>query len=62
MKSVQESQEYLEWIRASGSFEIVARALEYLLRVYFRLPSLEVRRERQDSFPDEAGKGILIST
>ena len=62
VESVQGSQVYLEWIRASGSFEIVARTLEFLLRVYLRLPSLEVRRECQDSFPDEAGKGILIST
>ena len=62
VESVQGSQVYLEWIQASGSFEIVARTLEFLLRVYLRLPSLEVRRECQDSFPDEAGKGILIST
>ena len=61
VESVQGSQVYLEWIRASGSFEIVARTLEFLLRVYLRLPSLEVRWESRDTFPDEAGKWTLIS-
>ena len=61
IKSVQGSQVYLECIGTSGSFGMVARPLEFLSSVKLRLPPLEVRWERQDSFPVEAGKWTLFS-
>ena len=61
IESVKDIQVYLEWIRTSGSFGMVARPLELLFSVKFRLSHLEVRRERRDSFPDEAGKWTLLS-
>ena len=56
VESVQQSQVYLEWIGTSGSFEIVARPLEFLSSVTLRLPPLEVRREHRDYFLEYAGK------
>ena len=61
VESVQGSQVYLECIGTSGSFVMVARPLEFILSVKLRPPPLEVRRESQDTFPDEAGKWTLIS-
>ena len=40
---------------------MVARPLEFLSSVKFRPPPLEVRQERRDTFPDEAGKWTLLS-
>ena len=40
---------------------MVARPLEFLSTFKLRPPPLEVRGEHQDCFPDEAGKGTLIS-
>ena len=45
----------------SGSFEMVARALEFLSSVKLRPPPLEMRLEHRDSFPEEAGKRTLLS-
>ena len=42
VESVQGSQVYLEWIRASGSFEIVALPLDFLSSVSLRQPPLEL--------------------
>ena len=36
--------------------------LEFHAPFLWRAPPLEMRRERRESFPDEAGKGSLIST
>ena len=60
-KSVQGNQMYLQLTGTSRSFGMVARPLEFLSTFILRAPLLEVRRERRDSFPDEAGKGTLIS-
>ena len=62
IESVQESQVYLEWIGTSGSFGMVARPLEFLSTFMLRVPPLEMRRERRESFPYETGKGSLISS
>ena len=43
------------------SFKLVARPLEFLSSVKWRLPSLEVRQECRDSFPAEAGSQTLLS-
>ena len=50
------NQVSLEWIGTSGPFGIVTRPLEFLSSFKLRPPPLEMRRERRDSFPDEAGK------
>ena len=58
---VHVSQVYLECIGTLESFEMVAQPLEFLSILKLRLPPLEVRWERQDSFPVEAGKWTLFS-
>ena len=61
VESVQGNAVYLEWTWTLGSFRIVARPMEFLSSFMLRLAPLEVRQERRDSFPDEAGKWNLIS-
>ena len=61
VESVQGSQVYLECIGTSGSFEMVARSLDFLWSVKLRPPSLEVQRERRDFFPDEEEKWSQIT-
>ena len=39
---------------------MVAGPLEFLSTFLLRVPPFEMRQERQESFPDEAGKGTLI--
>ena len=41
---------------------MVARPLEFLSTFLLTAPPLEMRRERRESFPEEAGKGPLISS
>ena len=60
VESVKGNQVYLEWTGALGSFGMVVRPLEFLSTFKLRLPPLEERQDRWDSFPDEAGKGTLI--
>ena len=45
----------------SGSFEMVARFLEFISSVKWRPLPHEVQWERRDSFPDEAGIRTLLS-
>ena len=61
VESVQGNQIDLEWTGTSGSFGMMTRPLEFLSTFKLKSPPLEVRRERQDSFPDEAGKWTFIS-
>ena len=61
VESVQGSEVYLECIGTSGSFEMLARPLEFLSSGKLKLTPLEVGQECQDSFPNEAGKWILFS-
>ena len=60
VESVKGNQVNLEWTGASGSFGMVARPLERLSTFKLTPPPLEVRQDRWDSFPDEAGNGTLI--
>ena len=60
VESLQGNQVYLEWIGASGSFEMVAQPLEFFSSFKLRPPYLELQWELQDSFPYEAGKWTLI--
>ena len=41
---------------------MVARPLEFLSTFQLRAPPLEMRRKCQESFPNEAGQGTLISS
>ena len=50
VESVAGEPVYLECIGTSGSFELLARPLEFLSSVKLRMPPLELRWERQDSF------------
>ena len=59
VESVQGNQVYLERIGTSGSFLVVAQPLVFLFSFTLRLPSLELRWECWDTFPDEAGKWTL---
>ena len=38
------------------------RTLEFLFSFLWRVPPLEMRRERREFFPDHAGKGSLLSS
>ena len=60
IESVQGRQVYLECIGTMESFEMVARPLEFLSSVKWRWYPLEVRRERWDSFLDEAEKWAFL--
>ena len=51
----------LKSIGTSGSFEMVARFLEFISSVKWRPLPHEVQWERRDSFPDEAGIWTLLS-
>ena len=61
VESVQGSQVYLEWIRTSWSFGMVARPWEFFSSVKLRPPPPEMRWECWESFLEEAGKWTPIS-
>ena len=61
VEAVQGNQVYLKLIGTLGSFRMMAGPLEFLSTFKLRLPPFEVRWQRQDFFPDEAGKWTLIS-
>ena len=62
VEAVQGKQVSLEWIEKSGVFGIVGTTLEFLSPFLWRAPPLEMRQERQEFFPDYAGKGSLLSS
>ena len=51
----------MQCIGTSGAFEMVEGPLEFLSTVKLRPPTLELRWDRRDSFPNETGKWTLIS-
>ena len=57
VESVQGNQVYLECIETLGSFEMVARPLEFLSSISLKLPPLEVRWDGRDSYPTKQGNG-----
>ena len=62
VEAVQGKQVSLEWsepLRDSGNG---GTTLEFLSPFLWRAPPLEIRRERWEFFPNEAGKGSLISS
>ena len=52
----------LEWTETSGGLWEWVRDLEFLSPFLWRVPPLEMRRERREFFPDHAGKGSLLSS
>ena len=62
VEAVQEKQVPLEWTETSGDSWNGGTTLEFLSPFLLRATPLEMRRERRQSFPDEAGKGSLISS
>ena len=52
----------LNGLRLLGDSGKGGTTLEFLSPFLWRAPLLEMRRERQEFFPDQAGKGSLISS
>ena len=62
VKAMQGKQVSLEWTEKSGGLWECGTTLEFLSPILWRAPPLEMRRERREFFPDEAGKGSHISS
>ena len=62
VEAVQGKLVSLEWTESSWALWEWATTLEFLSPFLWRSPLLEMRRERPESFPDQAGKGSLISS
>ena len=62
VEAVQGKQVSLEWTETSGGSGNGGTTLEFLSPFLWRAPHLEMRRERQEFFPDQAGKGSLLSS
>ena len=62
VEAVQEKQVALEWTETSGGLWVGGTTLEFLSPFLWRAPPLEMRREHRESFPDNAGKGSLLSS
>ena len=61
VEAVQGKQVSLEWTETSGGLWVCGTTLEFLSPFLWRVPPLEMRRERREFFPDHAGKGSLLS-
>ena len=59
---VQGKQFSLEWTETSGVSGNGGTNLEFLSPFLWRVPPLEMPRERREFFPDHAGKGSLLSS
>ena len=62
VEAVQGKEVSLEWTETSGGLWECGTTLEFLSPFLGRVPSLEMRRERREFFPDHAGKGSLLSS
>ena len=60
VEAVQGKQVPLEWTETLGVSWNGGTTLEFLSPFLWRAPPLDMRRERQEFFPDQAGKGSLI--
>ena len=56
VEAVQGKQDSLEWTETSGGFWEWWHDLEFLSPLLFRVPPLEMQRERREFFPDTQGK------
>ena len=61
VKAVLGKQVSLEWTETSGGLWERGTILEFLSPFLWRAPPLEMRRERREFFPDDAGKESLLS-
>ena len=57
VEAVQGKQVSLEWTETSGDSGNGGTTLEFLSPFLWRAPPLVIRREREEFFPDHAGKG-----
>ena len=55
-------QASVEWTETSGGSGNGGTTLEFLSPFLWRAPPQEMRRERQEFFPYQAGKGYLLSS
>ena len=62
VEAVRENRFLCNELRHLGHSWNGGTTLEFLLPFLGRAPSLEMRRERREFFPDHAGKGSLISS
>ena len=62
VETVQGKQVSLEGRRNLEDSANGGTTLEFLSPFPWRVPPLEMRRERQEFFPDYAGKGLLLSS
>ena len=62
IEAVQGKQVSLEWTETSGGLWDCGTTVEFLSPFLWRVPRLEMRRERREFFPDHAGKGSLLSS
>ena len=62
VEAVQGKQVSLEWPETSGDSGNGGTTLEFLTPFLCKASPLEMRRERQEFFPDHAGKGSLLSS
>ena len=62
VEAVQGKQVSLEWTETSGGLWEWGLILEFLSPFLWRAPTLEMRRELREYFPDHAGKGSLLSS
>ena len=60
--AVKEKQVSLEWTETSGVSGNGGTTLEFLSPFLWRAPNLEMRRKRRELFPEQAGKGSLLSS
>ena len=62
VEAVQGKQVSLEWTETSGGLCECGTTLEFLSPFLWRAPPLELRREPREFFPEDAGKGFLLSS
>ena len=62
VEAVQGKQVSLEWTETSGGLWECGKTLEYVSPFLWRAPPLEMRWERRELFPDNAGKGSVLSS
>ena len=62
VEAVQGKQVSLEWTETFGDLWEWWQTLKFLSPFLWRVPRLEMRRERREFFPDHAGKGSLLSS
>ena len=62
VEAVQGKQISLEWTETCGGLWEWGLILEFFSPVLWRRPPLELRGERREFFPDNAGKGSFLSS